>query len=80
MFQIDYIEDSSKELQNSYFPSIYIKSIDKVDAWLQIIRTDSIEEKLKILIDSADKKKYPEIYPFYCLGNSFYDAPRWELF
>ena len=85
-FIIRYSENSSPDCVNPYFPSIHINFSGKHNAWLHIVRTN--DENYRIFIDSVDKNKYPELYPFYqkldnpysefALGDGdFYDAPLW---
>jgi len=85
-FKINYIENSSTDCINPYFPSIHISFGKKHNAWLHIIRTN--HENYKVFIDSVDSNKYPELYPFYqksdnpysefaSKNNDFYDAPLW---
>ena len=74
-FNIDYIENSRPSCINPYFPSIKIHSKIVHNAWLQVVYTD--QQQWKVFIDSADKEKYPLVYPFYTMEDNFYDAPLW---
>ena len=85
-FTIRYSENSSPDCINPYFPSIHINFSGKHNAWLHIVRTN--HENYRVFIDSVDKNKYPELYPFYqkidnpysefASGDGdFYDAPIW---
>lgn len=85
-FKINYIENSSPNCINPYFPSIHISFKKEHNAWLHIVRTN--DKNYKVFIDSVDKDKYPDLYPFYNKidnpysefssgDNDFYDAPLW---
>lgn len=71
-FSVRLIENASLDCANPNFPIIEITSGPDVNAWLQIVRTDSKNKKEKVFVDSCD-----EIFPFYTLQEKFIDAPHW---
>jgi hypothetical protein len=74
-FTVKYISNSPSECINPLFPSIQIESNDaKIDAWLQIIYTDSNDVSTKLFIDS-----YQSLFPLYTRDPVFYDAPLWNI-
>jgi hypothetical protein len=79
VFKVDYVKSFSKKSSNPSFPSICIKALNEFhSAYIQVVRTDSDVSNLKFFIDSADKDIYPDIYPFYSLGDTLYDSPCWK--
>ena len=71
-FEIDFVENSDKHCFNPFFPLIHIKIDTSPIAWIQIVRTDSSEEHLKLFVDTT-----PQFAPFYNFNDTFYDAPLW---
>ncbi len=74
-FLVRYIENSSTDCTNPYFPTMHIRFLRPHNAWLQIVRTNV--DGYRVFIDSVDKNTNPELYPFYTMDDDFYDAPLW---
>lgn len=78
-FTITYVENSNYDCFNPHFPSIHITTKAKHNAWLHVVYTDRNDIKdNQIFVDTVDPDKAPDIYPFYNLGQDFYDAPLWR--
>lgn len=72
-FTVTYVTNADNKCINPNFPIIEVKSQRKVNAWLQIIRTDSKYPQYQIFVDTIDN-----LYPFYSKSEIFYDAPLWH--
>ena len=78
-FAITYVENSDHHCFNPRFPAIHITTQAKHNAWLHVVYTDHNDIKdNQIFVDTVDPDKAPDIYPFYNLGQEFYDAPLWR--
>ncbi|MEZ5315063.1 MAG: hypothetical protein R3E91_02475 [Chlamydiales bacterium] len=75
-FVITYVENSDHDCFNPYFPAIHITTQAKHNAWLHVVYTDRNDIKDNQIFVDTDKA--PDIYPFYNLGQEFYDAPLWR--
>jgi hypothetical protein len=75
-FDITYVENSGYDCFNPNFPAIHITSKAKHNAWLHVVYTDRNDIKDNQIF--VDPDKAPNIYPFYNLGQEFYDAPLWR--
>jgi hypothetical protein len=76
-FDINYIENCPSDCINPNYPSIHITTSADHNAWLHVVRTDTIDPQTGqpnwTFIDSHES-----IYPFYTCGTDFYDAPCWN--
>lgn len=73
-FAITNVENSDHDCFNPRFPAIHITTQAKHSAWLYVVHTDSNDIKdNQIFVDTVDPDKAPDIYPFYNLGQEFYD-------
>ncbi len=78
-FTITYVENSNHDCFNPNFPAIHITTKDKHKAWLHVVYTDRNDiNDNQVFVDTVDPDKAPAIYPFYNLGEEFYDAPLWR--
>lgn len=78
-FAITYVENSDHDCFNPNFPAIHITTRPAHNAWLHVVYTDRNDIKdNQIFVDTVDPDKAPDIYPFYNLGQEFYDAPLWR--
>ena len=73
--EVTFIENSGIKCFNPFFPIIHIRinTNGQHNAWVHIVRTDSLDERLKIFVDTAKEFK-----PFYNFEEDFYDAPHWR--
>lgn len=76
-FAITYVENNGHDCFNPHFPAIHITTQAKHNAWLHVVYTDRNDD-YQIFVDTVDPDKAPDIYPFYTLGQEFYDAPLWR--
>lgn len=76
-FVITYVENSGHDCFRPHFPVIHITTQAKHNAWLHVVYTDRNDD-YQIFVDTVDPDKAPDIYPFYNLGQEFYDAPLWR--
>lgn len=77
-FHIAYVENATLDSFNPYFPAIHISTDAKHNAWLHCVRVHGPLEYVGIWNEFVDTvpSDHP-IYPFYCVGQDFYDAPLW---
>ena len=77
-FTIELLPHNHKKSINPDFPTITIEAKTEYNAWIHIVRTDCVDETLKIFIDTLDKKTFPGLYPFYTREKVFQDSPLWN--
>lgn len=71
----NWVENSKENCINPFFPSIHISTASDHNAWLQIVYTDSQDQKWNKFIDTETNSKK---FPFYTFEPDFYDAPYWN--
>jgi len=76
IFIIKMIKAATSNCINPKFPVILVETQPKMDAWLQIVYTNSDEEKFQTFIDYDPN--FTE-KPFYSYSKYFYDAPLWSF-
>jgi hypothetical protein len=74
-FEVSYIENSSVQCVNPYFPSIKIHTGEQHNAWLHVVHSNSSDPRWRTFVDSVDNSQ--NLYPFYTYEDDFYDAPLW---
>lgn len=77
-FNVSYVEHTTTECINPFFPAIHITTETPHDGWIHIVYTNSQCPHLRSFVDAPDPKIYPDLYPFYTLEQDFYDAPQWD--
>ena len=78
---VNYVEHVEKDCLNPDFRAIHITTRAQHNAWMQVVRTDTVISKWQVFIDTPDKERYPEyerVAPFYNLEEDFYDAVSWN--
>lgn len=70
--KVSYIPQSPQTCLCPGFPVVKFAASEKINAWIQVIETDSKEPNLDWFIDGSSENS-----PFYTLSNILSDTPNW---